>query len=667
MNSKSLSEYLQGLYDAILLDCVAAYPSRQKEFERDKVRLHHLMKHRGFQVLTLDFPELGKHLDRCLSRGSYTKSGMVATQPYTNRGPIPKLFRGLYLRVFHPSGMLREDCDVTAIKLLRQLFYAAKKLKLECTNERIWKQIRSFYTVDRQLPSPTLKWDEDELGEFGKDSLHLRDYHPNRPADLNYSLFPEKEEGMSDDQVPSDIVRSLYHIQDVADYFTCRFGWFNPSDWRAKHGPGAVSDQARCSKYEFPTWPRKLDRVFPLADFAYANYGQWSNDLLESGMSRRFSENEPPSRLICVPKTAKGPRLIAAEPTAHQWCQQMVLKFLTRGVENSFLQNSISFRDQEPSRESARQASRADDRWTIDLSAASDRLSCRLVERIFRSNKTLLNALSASRTRWIEQSIDRESPKFYKLKKFSTMGSACTFPVQSILFAIIAIGVGFAIEASPSRKGTKSYLSLLEGLSKKVRVFGDDIIVPKSWGPLLMGVLRYLSLEVNLDKTFGTGKFRESCGMDAYDGTDVTSTSILTYPEWSRPESIISSIATRNNLLRSGLFASAAWMKSRILSDVRGLRIPEVPVDSGLLGWETYEPTCNDGLRKRVNTALQIVECLVHRVKTRVEKIPDRGSSSLLQYFTEDPDPQTKWSAGWSLRPKAKLSLGWVSLSPLAG
>jgi hypothetical protein len=52
-------------------------------------------------------------------------------------------------------------------------------------------------------------------------------------------------------------------------------------------------------------------------------------------------------------------------------------------------------------------------------------------------------------------------------------------------------------------------------------VYGDDIIVPAASYELLTRVLKQLGFEVNLDKSFATGPFRESCGADYFLGSQV--------------------------------------------------------------------------------------------------------------------------------------------------
>jgi hypothetical protein len=432
-------------------------------------------------------------------------------------------------------------------------------------------------------------------------------------------------------------------------------GRFDPDEWFAKHGPGAVADQRHIQfKYDFPNWPAKLEGVFPMSRFGFANYDCWIRSIESDVGQRLFLAVEPPSKLIAVPKTLKGPRLIASEPVAHQWCQQMIKDCLTSRLAATPISASIHFRDQTFNQNAAKEASHTQDRATIDLSHASDRLSCWVVERIFRRNSSLVEALHASRTRWVVNTIDRKSPQFHKLRKFACMGSACTFPVQSYVFAILAIS---AVMITRQVSRTTHNLRVA---SREVQVFGDDIVIPLDSWEVLQGLLGHLGLKVNQSKSFTTGRFRESCGLDAYDGHCVTPTYSMTYPEASRPESIASCVATHNNFILKGYDTVAQYVKSTVHS-VKRFRFPNVPVGSGLLGWYDRFSTPNHHLRRRWNVALQRSEYLYDRVSTRTHRTPIETDSTTLQYFTEVTGPplDNRERLGLMNRPAVSIRRGW--------
>ncbi|UJQ85082.1 MAG: putative replicase protein [Alehxovirus pseudonemorisenecus] len=623
---KSYVSFLQGLYGALLSSIAEYDPTLRRDCVRDLSRLLSLVDARGLSYLMIDLPAMGKHLDQCLAMERLTSSGIAGFRPYCKRSTIPRLFKGMWLRVFDDVGMLRADADAVMIRSLRQLLYAAKKVKVPCSDSRTWKQVHEFFQIDREIRSPSLNWDEDEFRIDDIHGLHIGDHDLLSPAPLlDLDFTHDQQRGPS----PHLDDRFADAVQRTADIVSATIGRFNPSEWRTKHGPGAVADQRHTQfKYDFPNWPSKLESVFPMADFGFANYAAWVDFLTSENAHKGFSPHEPPSRLIAVPKTLKGPRLIAAEPVSHQWCQQSILDFLTSSLSKTPIAQSIHFRDQRFNQDLAKKASHTQSHATIDLSSASDRLSCWLVERIFRRNPTLVAALHATRTRWVENSIDCKSPKFHKLRKFACMGSACTFPVQSYVFAVLAIA------SVLYERGSRVTIASVRSASREVLVFGDDIIVPIDSADRLQGLLGNLGLEVNRSKTFYTGRFRESCGLDAWNGSDVTPTYTITYPDVSRPESITSSVATHNNFVSRRLYVAADYVKSQVRRLGR-MAIANVPVGSGAFGWFDHAWSGNDHLKRRFNPRSQLVEIRCTTDHSEVRRKPTEGGSQLLQYFTE--------------------------------
>lgn len=654
---ESYVSYLQGLYSAMLSDIAEHFPTLRRDCERDASRLLSLMDSRGLSFLMIDLPDAGKHFDRCLAGGLLTTSRIAGQRPYKKGVVIPRLFKGLLLRVFHDNGVLRVDSDVESIRYLRQLYYMAKKVKVGCSDSRTWKQVHEFFETNRKIRRATLDWEADELGTSIDAHRHLGDGCNDSAAPLfgfSNPCFTDVEESLAD--IPYGTYES---VQSVADIVAASLGRFNPSDWRAKHGPGAVADQRHTQfKYDFPSWPAKLEGFFPMADFGFANHGHWAEFHASEGNSKLFTESEYPSRLISVPKTLKAPRLIASESVAHQWCQQMIKDFLTRRLAKTPISESIHFRDQTENQAFAQRASHTQSHVTVDLSSASDRLSCWVVERVFRRNESLLKAFHASRTRWVVNSIDRKSPEYYVLRKFACMGSACTFPVQSIVFTILAIGA-----LLQSRKVPVTIRSIRRA-AKEVRVFGDDIVIPSDGWEVLQGLLGNLGLKVNVQKTYATGKFRESCGVDAYDGHNVSPVYASTYPEVSRPESITSCVEVSNNFAMQGLWNCARFVKSRVRA-LRRFSLRHVPIGSGAFGWYDFDGIGNSHLKSRWNPTLQRREVLADVPQGKSERSCPKSDSVLLQFFTV-AQKRTPFLQGDRLgiiqRASINLRRRWVTL-----
>jgi len=650
-NSKSYDEYVLGLYDAMLKDIVSRCPGLRTECERDYKRLLSAINQMGLPFVLEVLPAFGKHLDQCLANGLLTPSHLAHFRPYNRRVAIPRLFKGLLLRVFDVNGVLRSDPDVQSIRDVRQLSLAFKRFRVNCPEPKVWKQIDEFFKTDSEVIVGSLNWDFGDFDSDGVRDLQFGDHVPSE-SDSVLPLFGGSESTTSN--IHPDAAAA---IQFTADAICAELGGFNPFDWKSRHGPGAVADLRTGEyKYSFPTWPSKLDASFPIADFAFANYGEWA-DAEASGMfDGRFLDHEPPARLLAVPKTFSGPRLICSEPTSGQWCQQIIRDFLMRRVRDTSFSSAIRFDSQDRNQDLALAASLHESHSTIDLSSASDRISCWVVERLFRLRPELLECMYSVRTRSVTQSIDRKSPQTSRLRKFSTMGSALTFPVQTYLFTTLVVGTILA-----TRGWDHSFRSIRRA-AREVRVFGDDLIVPIDCHDNVVDTLTHFRLKVNSAKTFRNGKFRESCGVEAYDGNDITKVSFLSVPLVSKPASVLSCIDTHNNLLSAGWYATAIHVKKTV-DRLKRYSFRWVDQKSGLIGWHSLFGESNHHLRRRWNEELQRVEVRTCCPTSGPGRTPSDRGSMLLQYFTEAMYPPVSREIRLgvaALKSPLKLRWRWV-------
>jgi hypothetical protein len=256
----------------------------------------------------------------------------------------------------------------------------------------------------------------------------------------------------------------------------------------------------------------------------------------------------------------------------------------------------------------------------------------------------------------MRQSLDRFLPPAVMLRKFSTMGSALTFPVQSLVFVAIAIG------CTLYDQGKKPTIANIKRLKGTVRVFGDDIIVPSTALGLLGDTLHALGLKVNSDKTFGAGKFRESCGEDAYSGHSVATINVNEFPRKSAPGAVMSSVDVHNNLYNRGLVNTAGYIRKTV--ERLGYIFPTVRPASGALGWNDDTGPTTSGLKTRWNKSLHRREIRIHTAKAVVDRISPGGYPGVLQYFTEAAVvvQASVSSLGYSARrPKNKLVLRWAA------
>jgi hypothetical protein len=429
-------------------------------------------------------------------------------------------------------------------------------------------------------------------------------------------------------------------------FITASLGRYEPSEHPFRHGPGATSaGPSSVNKYKWYSWPRRLDDMFPASEYAYHSYSSWAANHTE------IPEGEEPSRLIAVPKTLDKPRLIAAEPSSHQWCQQNMKAFMERGVQTSWIRSFINFRSQEQNQELCRKGSLDGSLATLDLSAASDRVTCDVVECAFRGNPNLLCYLRACRTRYVRvegkfgpnrtRAGENQLEFLHRVKKFSTMGSACTFPVESLIF----LGICLACLSDGSPKAIRR-------LSGSVSVFGDDIIIPTHARDLVTRLLEALWFKVNTTKSFSEGNFRESCGVDAFRGVNVTPV-YLRHASYQTPESMVGGVEAANHFYKRWLLNVSDFLRRTVR-----IKFPDVHPDSGVLG---FICRTRPVLRKqRWNGALQRYECKVAQPTARQTKHKAEDDSRIFQYFTDNPDPTSKWEPGWCERPVLSIQNRWV-------
>lgn len=637
--SKSLVWELSRVFEAIFQDALKAYPTLETEFEKDLSRLRVLVEHRGLPVYLVDLPNAGKHLDRCLAAGEYKLSGLPLTKRFSNRVVIPKFLRGLYLLVFHENGLLREDYDMEAIYFLRQIYFCAKKAKVPCDSKNISTEVEEFYAVDSLLPEPEGFWSKVGSSQSDIEETYCGYSKSTRYQDRLSPMAARKRNQLS---------VLLAKLDSVSSIVSATLGSYDPSVWRFRHGPGAVSEVTGPSnKYYWKNWSDRLEHVYPIADYGFHSFASWADRATSSNC---VGSREPSARMVAVPKTYLRPRLIAAEPSEHQWCQQNLWHYFATRCRSSWIGEFIRFTDQTLNQALCRRGSLDETLATVDLSAASDRVTCHAVGQMFRRNASILLALQASRTRFVDQNLSPRVPDKIELRKFSTMGNACTFPVESLLFLSIALA---SVLTERKLRVTERNIRTLIG---EVAVFGDDIVIPVDSRELFVDALEVLDFKVNASKSFWTGKFRESCGVDSFNGVNVTPV------YWKqayngKPDSLVSVVETCNNFHAKFLLETQRYLMSTLPKV-----IPWVAMTSGVFGFKSFVGPNVSGCKIRYNQALQRKEVLVLSTEATVTRTPVEDDSALLQFFTEDPDPTVMWKSGVGQRPRRRMSMRWTPL-----
>lgn len=210
-----------------------------------------------------------------------------------------------------------------------------------------------------------------------------------------------------------------------------------------------------------------------------------------SGKARWVQYN----KIVTVPKTALVDRTIAVEPLLNGYLQKGVDQVLRQHLKRV----GIDLANQSLNQDLARQGSdphASDPFATIDLSSASDTISCGLVEALLPRDWFVLLTNLRSPCYELDGAVNR-------YEKFVSMGNGFCFPLETLIFASACIAAG------ASEPG------------KDFSVYGDDIIVRRSIAPMVIKNLWRCGFRHNRDKTFLEGPFRESCGADWFDGFDV--------------------------------------------------------------------------------------------------------------------------------------------------
>lgn len=653
---KSELYVVRGLARAILKDLSVKHPSIHASLSIDASRLVIADINSGLPFYTITLPLIAKFLERSLDRG--TIEG-VNRPPFCAAGSKldrrPMLFRGLWSLIFDQDGTLRDDCCEDAVGSLRQILLFSKKLRLECDERFTNESIDTFEEIERSLPRP---WDETWSsdtprwirrrghpiwGSHAPEVDHIDDMFDTDPL----HAYDESLDWEGFGALCARIVSQLGELNVYSASIAPSGGDAVNAMLRPKHGPGAVSDRTDHTKYDFAFWTRRLECVFPYDHFGAPN----------AGYADMVQYREFPSQLHAVPKTATGPRLIASEPTAHQWVQGAIANWIEARLKEtkSPLCDSVNLRDQAASRDLAREASLTGSHATVDLKSASDRLTCRLVEFVFQGNRSLLDAFHASRTRAVEINLMGRRETIL-LRKFATQGSALTFPVQTMVFTLIAV------HALSVARQIKDWPSVRE-LFHQIRVYGDDIIIPTDGYTVLVRMLSSLQLSVNEHKSFALGKFREACGMDAYNGVDVT-------PAYVRqvygpaPTSLKSVIECSNNFFNKGYWCAADYLLKTVPPEELRL-LPVVAPDSGAFGILSFCGESVEHLKQRWSKDLHRTEVRVLSIQTEVQKKRAKGHGDLTQFFYEFNHRESlvdisPYSGGQASALRSRKTTQWV-------
>jgi hypothetical protein len=538
---------------AIYLDACASCLANVSDL-RDLKTIRSRVKDEGVSFLTITLPQFARDFERSLANGQIDA---MAFRNFRKVRGIPAFLSGILRHIFDlETGRIHDelptDSDTVArlVDSVRQICLAFKKMELECTPARTYAAFEGFIAIEQSFDMFSLP--EEELQYFDLVSSVLWD---DMLGDLRLDmLFP-------------------------------------------RHGPGATAERISGNqKFIWQRWHERLELYFPFFGNAVP-----LGCALESGfedVSFISQELEQPVRVTPVPKTLKAPRIIAIEPCCMQYVQQGIRNAIYRKIESFKLtKGHVNFADQTVNQELAMMSSHDGRFATIDLSDASDRVPHSLAMRMFRSNQDLRDLIDACRSTRAEMPDGRV---IGPLRKFASMGSALCFPIEAMYFYTICVASQLRKHNLPvSRKNV--FL-----ISRGIYIYGDDIVVPTDDASTVLDDLQKYNCKVNTNKSFWTGKFRESCGVDAYDGRLVTPIYIITTPPENRQQAkeLISWTETARSFFKKGYLRTSSLLFNRVEQHLGPL--PELPDDSPGLG-RIYS-LGNSAFQRRWSAVLQRFE-----------------------------------------------------------
>lgn len=365
------------------------------------------------------------------------------------------------------------------------------------------------------------------------------------------------------------------------------------------------------------------------------------------------------NRVTFVPKDAKTDRSIAIEPGLNAFAQAGLGRMIRRRL--ALFGNSIKY--QHVNQRYAELGSVDDTISTIDLSSASDTLSYALVVDLIP--QPWFHALDLTRSPF---GLGKFGSVCYE--KFSSMGNGYTFELESLIFWALA-------------QSCCDFYSI----RGPVRVYGDDIVVPSLAYEPFCRLLDEVGFIPNRKKSFHSGPFRESCGMDYFDGKKVRS--LYLKEALSNVPSIFklaNGISRAAHFLLGGNQGRDACLEEcwkqvvRLLPkefrtmfgpfsfDTNGMGIPSVPDQYLCADWDVAKPRRTDSVRYREGWQGWSVRCL--RARSKKFSFNERDGDLAVAMYLSRNGSEVDSEGFLSLRGRTRYStrretvFEWQDLGP---
>lgn len=276
-----------------------------------------------------------------------------------------------------------------------------------------------------------------------------------------------------------------------------------------------------------------------------------------------------------VDKNAKIDRVIAIEPGLNLFFQ----KSLGSMIRRRLMKIGVNLQDQSRNQMLAKEGSLKGNLATVDFSSASDSIAERLVWEFLPER--WFTVLDSCRSKRGKMQLNGQESKLFRWEKFSSMGNGFTFELESLIFYSAAWAVSQHLGLS----------------SRKISVYGDDVIIRTEAYPLFVEFCEYLGFTVNLEKSFSHGYFRESCGAHWFNGVDVKPIFFKEgLTDASSVYKLANSIRRLSHSRGSHLFCDIRFMDywnsiaSRLPPVLRSVGIPDGFGDGGLV--KNFDEVC---------------------------------------------------------------------------
>jgi len=624
-----------------------------KGLKRDFVTLQKRFENEGLGFLTKALPALDEALLIGLSTGRFAcPLGFQRPKGRT----IPKFLSGMFCKVFDPfTGILVESPDQGILKCLHGILRLFKKTQVSAEDEDYLHQkaVNEFYQCDERARRVIIPDRHDHLiGRVCKILLHT--LNSKDIENGNYKHGPGAVyEGYRANEKFSALCDAVRRDGNILHEYGIwgAFGENQMPSQRQYSGPGVCPDSFAASPASLyglkspsseRTWRSPArDQQGSNAPERSRNRRKLSGDTFDNDGASRSS-----ARLISVAKNSTSRRTITVEPMLNQFLQQGLGTLLRTSIsECKVLGNSIALTDQSKNQVLALEGSLYDNWATIDLKSASDLLSVSLVRSVFRHNAHFLERMMECRSPFVECA----QQDTLSLGKFAGMGNALTFPVQSVCFAVICYA------AILDQEGRMPTYWNLRRASRHVRVYGDDIIISKRYAHQCVAWLHDVGLKVNDKKSFLTGNFKESCGVDAWRGVDITPHYIKHLPDQTAtsPNVLAGFIELSNHLWLDCLYSASAWLQE-FVEEALGSRLPLVSRMSGAFGWHSRQDAMTPHKWCR-NTHKFLTKTYVLSPLKRVDKID--GYAALAKCLLSPRDSEIERNQHRLEKSKSEMSL----------